>query len=54
MREKYQERFKVVLRAIQGKNLLTAYRMINDEMTERVKRIKKREKKRGKSLKIRL
>jgi len=46
MREKYQRPFKVVIRAIQGRNFAVALGMINDEMTERVRRIKKRERKR--------
>ncbi|MQY58860.1 MAG: hypothetical protein GH144_04520 [Clostridia bacterium] len=43
MREKYQRPFKVVMRAIQGKNLVVALKMIGNEMTERVRKIKKRE-----------
>lgn len=46
MREKYQRPFKVAMRAIQGQNLSVAMDMLKDEMTERVKKIKKRERKR--------
>ncbi|MBA7701180.1 hypothetical protein ES703_109913 [subsurface metagenome] len=46
MREKYQRPFKVVMRAIQGKNLVVALKMIGNEMTERVRKIKKRERER--------
>lgn len=45
MRQKYQRPFKVIMRQIQGRSLIVALRMINDELTERVRRIKKRERK---------
>ncbi|MBA7607118.1 hypothetical protein ES703_14273 [subsurface metagenome] len=52
MREKYQKAFRVVMKQIQGKNLSVAMDMLEDEMTQRVKKIKKREKNRKRNSEI--